>query len=111
MRVLQAAHKNHNTVRYIANLMSLKHPNLLNFVEAIKSTTGQKLYIVTELPTGKTVEHLLTQQNGFNGLKLKQYHSFYIQLIQGIEYCHNNAAIPISNLDIKTSNLHLDKEQ
>lgn len=40
MRVLQAAHKNHNTVRYIANLMSLKHPNLLNFVEAIKSTTG-----------------------------------------------------------------------
>ena len=61
MRVLQSAHKNHNTVRYIANLMSLKHPNLLNFVEAIKSSTGQKLYIVTELPTGKTVEYLLSQ--------------------------------------------------
>lgn len=91
-----------SSLREIAALKSLKHPNILQLHEIIH--TGSNLYLL--------FEHLdqdlkKTLDDSQSGLDLKTAKSFMSQLLKAISYCHSRR---ILHRDLKLQNLLVNKD-
>lgn len=86
--------------REISVLKSMKHINVVQMKEVLKSTNH--IYIVMELITGGELFDKIVAAKKFEEDTARRY---FRQLIEGISYCHQNN---IAHRDLKPENLLLD---
>mmetsp|Transcript_107595 Transcript_107595/g.150044 ORF Transcript_107595/g.150044 Transcript_107595/m.150044 type:complete len:135 (+) Transcript_107595:284-688(+) len=93
-------------------LEQVNHPNIVNLVERHKSIDYIKkngksykvfLIVMEIVECGELFEYIITMRNFSERLA----RAYFQQLIEGIEYCHNNG---ICHRDLKPENLLLDKD-
>ncbi|KAL0210447.1 hypothetical protein RCL1_004883 [Eukaryota sp. TZLM3-RCL] len=83
---------------------SLKHPNIVDFIELIESS--RRYYIVLEYLSGGELSSYIAKHPC--GLSERESCRLFHQLIQGVEYCHANKVI---HRDLKLENLLLDGDK
>jgi len=86
--------------REISVLKSMKHSNIVQMKEVLKSTNH--IYIVMEIVTGGELFDKIVAAKKFDEEIARKY---FRQLIDGIAYCHQNN---IAHRDLKPENLLLD---
>ena len=86
-------------------LKSLKHENILDLKRFIKSDDGYFYALITEF-----AEESLASILKRNKMTYDQIYSYSLQLINGLEYMHNNAP-PIVHGDLKPENILIIKEK
>lgn len=90
-----------SSLREIAALKNLNHPNILQLHDIIH--TGTSLYLVFEHLDQDLKKTLYETQSGFN---IKIVRSFMCQLLKAISFCHSRR---ILHRDIKLQNLLVNK--
>lgn len=91
-----------SSLREIAALKNLKHPNILELLEIVH--TGTSIYLVFEYLDQDLKKALEATQAG---LTEKVAKSYLLQLLKGIAYCHSRH---ILHRDIKLQNLLVNKD-
>lgn len=91
-----------SSLREIAALKNLKHPNILNLHEIVH--TGTSLYLVFEY-LDSDLKKTLEQTK--SGLPEKVAKNFLFQLLKAISYCHSRR---ILHRDLKLQNLLVNKD-
>eukprot|EP01134_Creolimax_fragrantissima_P004051 CFRG4051T1 len=93
-----------NVRREIVLLRKLSHPHIIQLYDVLYNEEKQKLYMTMEYCIGGLQEMI---DNCDNGLPVWQAHSYFVQLIDGIQYIHSKGVI---HRDIKPGNLLLSRE-
>lgn len=88
--------------REIKILRGLNHPNIIKFYQSFD--TMFQLYLIMEYIRNGTLADILAKVKHFDESKA---HLVYRQLIDALEYCHNQGVV---HLDIKSNNLLLDEQ-
>ncbi|XP_064386866.1 serine/threonine-protein kinase stk11-like [Halichondria panicea] len=94
-----------NVQREIKILKRLDHQNVIRFIETFKDPEKQKLYMVLEYCVGGLQEML--DKAPHNRFPPWQAHSYFVQLIEGLEYLHGHWVV---HKDIKPGNLLLTSD-
>lgn len=89
-----------NVKRETRLMKKLNHKNVIKLVDLIYNDEKQKIYIVMEFCV--TVLQELFDKAPQHKLPISQAHSYFVQLIDGLEYLHSQGII---HKDIKPSNL------
>ncbi len=87
--------------REIAILKKLRHKNIIQLYETIKSK--RNIYLIMEYVDGKDLFEYISRKKRLDEATASNY---YLQLISAIEYIHK---IGIVHRDIKPENILLDK--
>eukprot|EP00761_Pharyngomonas_kirbyi_P014097 gb/GECH01014127.1/.p1 GENE.gb/GECH01014127.1/~~gb/GECH01014127.1/.p1 ORF type:complete len:517 (+),score=118.59 gb/GECH01014127.1/:1-1551(+) len=85
----------------IAIMRKLNHPNVIQLYEVIHQEEFGKMYMVIEFAGGGSLQQLIDSHPD-KRLALDQVKSFFCQLINGLEYLHNQGIV---HRDIKPDNL------
>lgn len=85
----------------ISIMRRMRHKNVLELVEVINDDEKDKMYIVLEFAGAGSLQQLIDSHPD-KRLPLFQVRSFFVQLIDGLEYIHNQGII---HRDIKPGNL------
>jgi len=91
-----------SSLREIAALKNLKHPNILELYEVVH--TGTSIYLVFEF-LDQDLKRALEETK--SGLEEKLAKGYLLQLFKGIAYCHSRR---ILHRDLKLQNLLVNKE-
>ncbi|CAI4231623.1 unnamed protein product [Auanema sp. JU1783] len=94
-----------NVEREIRILRKVQHENIIRLIEVFRNDEKRKLYMVMEFCMG-SVQQLLDAAP-LKRLPEPEVHSYFRQLIRGLEYLHS---IGIVHKDIKPGNLLLSPE-
>lgn len=92
-----------NVKRETKLMRRLNHKNVIKLIDLIYNDEKQKIYIVMEYCV--TVLQELFDKAPHHKLPISQAHSYFVQLIDGLEYLHSQGII---HKDIKPSNLLID---
>jgi len=87
--------------REIAILKKLRHKNIIQLYETIRS--NRNIYLIMEYIDGKDLFEYISQKKRLDETTAS---SFYLQLISAIEYIHKKGVV---HRDIKPENILLDK--
>lgn len=91
------------TIREIALLKELQHPNIVSLQDIIHDNA--ELILVFEF-LDEDLHHIL-KANNWEGLEMPILKSFLKQLLDGIAYCHKNKVL---HRDLKPQNLLVNKD-
>ncbi|KAK9820580.1 hypothetical protein WJX72_011887 [[Myrmecia] bisecta] len=91
---------NKNTEREVINHRKLLHPNIIKFHEVFM--TDSHLCIVMEYASGGHLSQRIKQEGRLKEAEAKR---LFLQLISGVEYCHNQG---VFHRDLRLENLLLD---
>lgn len=94
-----------NVEREIKLLKKLNHKNVISLVDVIYNEEKQKMYLIMEFCVG-SLQGML-ESTSLKKFPLHQAHSYFTQLIEGLEYLHS---MRIIHKDIKPGNLLLTLE-
>mmetsp|Transcript_1853 Transcript_1853/g.6574 ORF Transcript_1853/g.6574 Transcript_1853/m.6574 type:complete len:797 (-) Transcript_1853:3052-5442(-) len=89
-------------MREIAIMRRLNHPNVVKFVDVVKSENN--IYLFVELISAGD---LMTRIKSRGKLSEATSRRFFVQLIQGLEYCHKTENI--AHRDLKPQNILVDE--
>lgn len=88
----------------IAIMKKAIHPNIVQLYETIDDPSSNKLYLIIEYISGGTLLNKIKKQGK---IPLEKCWSYFRDIIQGLEYCHEVAGI--IHRDIKPENLLIDE--
>ncbi|KAL6619183.1 hypothetical protein ACP70R_034322 [Stipagrostis hirtigluma subsp. patula] len=91
-----------NVYREIINHRSLRHPNIIQFIECMVILTPTHLAIVMEYAAGGELFDRIVDRSRFSEDEARY---FFQQLICGVSYCHH---MQICHRDLKLENVLLD---
>ncbi|KAM0909325.1 hypothetical protein ACQ4PT_014898 [Festuca glaucescens] len=101
VKLIERGHRiDENVYREIVNHRSLRHPNIVQFIEVILTPTH--LAIVMEYASGGELFERIVDRGRFSEDEARY---FFQQLICGVSYCHH---MQICHRDLKLENVLLD---
>ncbi|AQK86350.1 Serine/threonine-protein kinase SRK2A [Zea mays] len=101
VKLIERGHRiDENVYREIVNHRSLRHPNIIQFIEVILTPTH--LAIVMEYAAGGELFDRIVDRGRFSEDETRY---FFQQLICGVSYCHH---MQICHRDLKLENVLLD---
>nr|CAB3465137.1 unnamed protein product [Digitaria exilis] len=101
VKLIERGHRiDENVYREIINHRSLRHPNIIQFIEVI--LTPRHLAIVMEYAAGGELFDRIVDRGRFSEDEARY---FFQQLICGVSYCHH---MQICHRDLKLENVLLD---
>uniref|UniRef100_A0A452Z6Z1 non-specific serine/threonine protein kinase n=1 Tax=Aegilops tauschii subsp. strangulata TaxID=200361 RepID=A0A452Z6Z1_AEGTS len=101
VKLIERGHRiDENVYREIVNHRSLRHPNIIQFIEVILTPTH--LAIVMEYAAGGELFDRIVDRGRFSEDEARY---FFQQLICGVSYCHH---MQICHRDLKLENVLLD---
>lgn len=90
-----------NLKNEIAIMRELRHPNVLQLIDAFENEEGTKIYMIIEVGNAGSLQDIMNAQSD-KRLPLQDAWKFFKQLVDGVEYTHQQGVI---HRDIKPANL------